>query len=285
MNFRLVLRILSVWIGLSAPAFAGYLDRYRYVLEKSANDKVCRHMQKVYSRDFAHPFKRPGLTALKNDPNDPAYGPKGRYAFPKLPGVSHDNRMTLDMSYSRLPSSPVFEAIEWKEGRYRFESGGGPDLGDLPMLVAEFDINNDGVVDTVIKHKFMLSYFPGGRAPGGEDALFVFERGAIVLTQRVTSGMFYKLQDDRKKPAMIPGSYSSRLIRPFLLEGVVYLSAYEQVWEGGEFRDFGRVTKLEGEYMNVLQYRGGGENFGPGKWSELETDLVCRIRMNIVKQR
>jgi hypothetical protein len=280
MNVRLVLRILSVWIGLSAPAFAGNLDRYRYVLEKSANDKVCRHIQKVYNMRFSYPFKRPPLTTLGADPE---YGPNGHYAFSKFPGVTHDNRMTLTMSLSRLPSSPEFEAIQWREGRYRLTGlGGRQDHGDQPMLVAEFDIDNDGAVDTVIKDRFMREY-DGSLSRGGEDALFVFEKGAIDFTQSVMSDMFYSHQAGRKAPVLILGPYWSRLIRPFLFEGVTYLSTYEQVWGGGESRSFG--TKLEGEYVNVLQYRGGGEKLASSGWSELQVDLVCRVRMNIVMQR
>jgi len=282
MNFRLIACVLLFWIGLNAFAFASDLDRYRYVLEKSTNDKVCRHMRNVYNGHFSYPFKRPGLTALRNDPNDTAYGPNGRYTFPKLPGVTHENRKTLDMSYSRLPSSSEFDAIEWREGRYRFVEPSGNDHGDQPMLVAEFDIDNDGRVDTVIKTSFMLAY-DGSSGHGGEDTLRVLERGAIDLTQPVTSEMFYRHQSGKKKPVMISGPYWSRLIRPFLFEGIVYLSAYEQIWGGGESRSFG--TRLDGEYMNVLRYRSGSERLAPGEWSELEADLICRVRMIIVKQR
>ncbi len=277
---RAVAYALFILIGLTAAALASDLDRYRYVLEQNKDDKVCHHMEKVYNKYIRYPWKRPSLTTLSDDP---AYGPNGRYAFPKLPGVTHDNRMTSDMGYSRLPTSPEFEAIKWHDGRYRFASR--PDH-DRPMLVAEFDIDNDGQTDIVIKSQFMLGFEPShGSAPGGEDTLFVFEKSAIDLNHSLTYEMFVKGRvDKKKKPAMIPGAYSRRLIRPFLLNGVVYLSTYEQVWEGGEFRDLGtRFTRLESEYMNVLRYYGGGENLGPGNWSPLQLDHVCRFRMRVVK--
>lgn len=253
------------------------------MLEKSTNDKVCRHMQGVYNRHFAYPFKRPSLTARRDDP---AYGPNGRYAFPKLPGVTHDNRMTLDMGFSRFPTSPEFDAIEWKEGRYRLTGmGGSPDHGDQPMLVAEFDIDNDGVLDTVVKDRFMRSYLPGtgGGAPGGEDTLFIFQKGAIDYTRPVVSDMFYTVQEGKKGPVLISGlSNSSRLIRPFRFEGINYLSSYQPQWENRY-----SVSK---ERIEIARYRSGGEKLGPPKagpesWSPLRLDQVCEFRMRVVRPR
>ncbi len=266
------LLISVAWVG---AAVGGDLDRYRYVLEETKDDNVCRHMEKVYNQHFSYPWRRPMLSTRADDP---AYGPNGSYAFPKLPSVSHDNRMTLDMSYSRLPTSPEFEAIDWLEGRYSSESF--PDRNH-PMLIAEFDINNDGQIDVVVKPSFMLGFEPShGSAPGGEDALFVFGKGVIDFSRPLSYQMFARGQAGKRKPALISGAHSRRLIRPFVLDGRVYLSIYEQVWEGGEFRDLGtRFTRLESEYMNVSRYRSGSENLAPGKWSPLQ--LVSRSRSHV----
>jgi len=282
MSLRLQIYAISALIGLTTSALAGDLDRYRYVLEKSTNDKVCRHMQGVYNRHFSYPWKRPALS-------EPVYGANSPYAFAKRPGVSHDYRMTFDMSYSRLPSSPEFDAIEWREGRYRHTGlAGSPDHGDQPMLVAEFDIDNDGQVETVIKGRFMLTYYPAesGGTPGGEDTLFVFRKDEIDLQRPIDSPTFYSGQPGRKNPSMIAlspvGPY--RIIRPFVLEGVTYLSGYQQDWD----KNFD-MRKVR-EHLHVVRYLGGGENLGPGKigpekWTPLQLDRICEFRMNVLKQR
>jgi hypothetical protein len=254
---------------------AGEVDRYRYVLDAGKDRSFCAQMQKIYNNHFAFPWKRPSLSVLKDDP---AYGPKGSYAFPKLPGVNHDARMTLDMSYSRLPSSSEFDAVAWKEGRYRLMSD-----QEQPMLIAELDINNDGQNDIVVKPHFMLTLEPAhGSVPGGEDALLVFSKGDIELGRPLVLGLLYQTESG-KRPALIAGGHTRRVTRPFILGGRAYLSTYEQVWEGGEFRDLGnRFSRLEAEYINVLSYRGGSHNLGTA-WSPLDVDTLCRFRMVVVK--
>jgi hypothetical protein len=188
---------------------------------------------------------------LSRQKEDPAYGPNGLYAFPKLPGVIHSNRMTVEMSYSRQPTSREFDAVQWREGRYRHIHG-GIDNGDGPMLVAEFDIDNDGLKEIVIKAGFMRNYFPSesGKVAGGEDHLFVFEKDAIDLSKPTTSMSFYGGQDGKPKPAWISRSENARyrLIRPFVFEGVAYLSGYEQVWS----KAFD-PNDLQ-EYLDVVRY-------------------------------
>jgi len=272
-NLRGVACALLLSVAWAGTAIAGDLDRYRYVLEESKDDKVCRHMEKVYNGYFAFPWKRPMLD------REGTYGPNSRYAFPKLPGVTHDDRMTFDMTYSRLPSTPEFDAIEWKEGRYRFVVR-RDDHRDRPMLVAEFDIDNNGRADIVIKPQFILGFYPSRRSwPGGEDAFFVFDKREIDLSQPLTFEMFYEGQSGRKKPARIgfaPGA-PYRLIRPFVLDGLTYLSAYQQDWPDDD--DIAKVR----EHVDVLRYRGGAENLGKGGWSPLQIDRVCRFRMTTVK--
>ena len=269
-------------IGLSTAGFADTSDRYRYVLEESKNDKVCGHMLDVYNKNFATPWKQPML-----DLKGINYGPDSPYSFPKLPGVKHDDRMAFDMSFSRLPTSPEFEGIEWREGRFRHVYA-GTDRGDRPMLVAEFDINNDGAKEIVIKQAFMMNYFPSetGKVAGGEDRFFVFESGTVDLNKPITFSEFYDGQSGHKRPALISPSENApyRLIRPFILNGMTYLSGYQQRWSKNF--DPQRVR----EYIDIVRYRGGSENFGPGKvgqerWGPLKVDRICRFQMHVVKQR
>jgi hypothetical protein len=76
---------------------------------------------------------------LKDDSSLAADGP---YAFPRLPGVEHDYKATVAMLASRMPSSPEFDAVQWKEGRAIFgeppESAGPQNATVMPILVAYF---------------------------------------------------------------------------------------------------------------------------------------------------
>jgi hypothetical protein len=184
------------------------------------------------------------------------------------------------MGYSRQPSSPEFDAITWREGRFGFSTH-----RDRPMLVAELDIDNNGKPDLVIKRSFMEGFEPShGSAPGGEDTLLVFEIGALDLQREIHFAPGFRVAN--AKPATIHGAYERRLIRPFVLNGVVFLSTYEQVWEGGEFQDLGsRFSRLEGEYMHVLRYKAGAHLLGPGQWSQLEVEPICRYRMEVISMR
>lgn len=268
--------ILAAWLSLVTPATAGGSDQYRYMTTESKNDRVCRHMLEVYNRDFAYPWKTPALAAIGNP--DRAYGPEGRFSFPRLDGVVHDNRATWIMRYSKLPASPEFTATTWREGRYRVSTRLGANHGDQPFLVGQVDIDNDGRPETLIKSSFMQNFWPSYESvEGGEDTIFVFREGDIDLSKTIGFQDFFNGQPGKRKPIMISGSYERRLIRPFDFDGIVYLSTYEQVWEDGEYS--GPDTRLLGEFINVLRYRGGGENLGGGNWSPLDLEQVCRYRM------
>lgn len=271
-----VVIILAAWLSLITSAIAGGNDQYRYTTTQSNNDRVCRHMLRVYNKDFSFPWKTPALAATGKP--DRAYGSNGRFSFPTLDGVVHKNRATAVMRFSKLPTSPEFAAIKWREGRYRVSARSGSDHGDQPFLVSQLDIDNDGRPETLVKSSFMQDFSPSyGSAVGGEDTIFVFREGDIDLSKKIEFQDLFNGQGGKRKPIMISGSFKRRLIRPFVLDRIVYLSTYEQRWEDGEYS--GPDTRLLGEYINVLRYRGGGENLGAGNWSPLDLELVCRFRM------
>jgi hypothetical protein len=270
--------MLIACFGVVSTASAGLDDTYGYAIVRSTNHKLCGHVHRVLSSNFKTPWERPPLDLGKDSP----YGIHGSYAFDKLAGVEHDNRTAFRMGYAKLPTSGDFQAIAWREGRYRFVESSGKDHGDLPFLVAEFDIDNDGHAETVVKTSFMTNYWPSHRSvEGGEDTLFIFRGGSLDLSRKLDSGAFYKGQDGKQSPAMLQLG-NARLVRPFMTNGVVYLLTYQQEWKGGEFRGSNRIRN---EFMNVLLYRSGRENLGGGKWSPVQTDLVCRYRMHVVTRR
>ena len=248
---------------------------YEFKLEVSNNDKVCNHMSVVYSQYFNHPF------AASSKPEDYAEG--GQNALPMLPGVQRDSRLSTETRRSLQPSSPEFDAVKWQEGRIKYPQ---EYIGEQPTVVTNIDIDNDGSIETVIKISFMQGYLPShGSMLGGEDSLFIFRNGDIELNpQPLDNRVFYDGWKGHRPPAEIAGyanQFSGRLIRIFAYEGVNYLSAYSQAWLE---EDLGNPYQMpDKEYMEVLQYRSGGDNLGKGKWSQLKIDTICKFRMTAAK--
>ena len=262
--------LLLVFVASPAStAFGGDRDRYRYIPAKRNAANVCPHMHRVLNKNFVYPWKRPSLVRLVDDP---IYGKNSRFSFPKLLGVFHDDQKTLAMSYSRLPTSPEFDAIHWREGRVRDRLGSSE--VEMAILVADFDINNDGQKETVIKNAFMLDYYVGGGS-GGEDMLYVFpllEKTPALSTkwESMLSG-----EVGGGKPALItlaPG-VPYRLIRPFLYEGSIYLLGYEQSQQDNELR----------EHMHIVTYQGGGQPLGVGERAPIKLEHKCLFRMMVIK--
>ncbi len=249
---------------------------YVFKLEVNNNDKVCKHMQDVYNQYFSRPF------AASTDPVDYADG--GRFALPLLPGVQRDPRLSIKARRSLQPISPEFDMVRWQEGRYRHIYM-DQDRGDQEMLVARFDIDNDGAVETIIKNSFMEGYLPSRNSMlGGEDSLFIFRAGELDIGVPIQLKTFYEGQDGHQRPAQIGGygyPFPYRSIRPFIYEGVSYLSVYSQSWLEEDAGD--PYLMPDEEYMQVLEYRSGGDNLGKGKWSPLKIDTICQFRMTAAK--
>jgi hypothetical protein len=253
---------------------AGELEQYRYVLDTSADTKVCSHMQRVYNSNFRYPWKRPFLTKRVDDPE---YGANSPYSFPKLPGVAHDALAAFAMSFSRKPSSPEFEAIEWREGRIDY----GQPAGDGPALVAEFDIDNDGKQELVIKSGFVRTYeSDGGR--GGWDYVYVlWSRRMQDLPNPIplstASGRTGQatLASGRTGQATLTLSpeFPYRFIRPFRLDGTTYIATYGETYKNK------RMT----EFVDILKYLGGGHFVKIGERSPIQVSRVCRLRMQPVR--
>src|SRR5919201_3914299 len=148
--------IVSVLLlTLAAPAFAppiDYFDAYRYSVEINTDDKLCKHMQAVYSSAFRQPWDYRERSTIN--------------AVPRFDYVTSDPLLERYLFFSLYPSTPEFEQVRWKEGRGYF---GNDERNATPILVAQLDIDNDGVEDLVIKHGFMLAVCGGGGScPGGE---------------------------------------------------------------------------------------------------------------------
>jgi hypothetical protein len=268
---------LLVFVGSAWPAPISNFDVYRYSLEFNKDAKVCQHMERVYNEHFRDPWDyrdRPTLNA-----------------FPLLENVEPNPVLAGRLRYSKYPSSPEFDAIDWREGRSFFREA--PDKL-APTLVAIVDIDNDGEKDLVIKTQFMLSPRPGGGgSPGGEDAIFVLPVGAIDLRLLLEKNKMFRLTDEltpsllsymtlhysnEDRPKELGKDHNrmwATLIRPFVLDGKTYLSVYVP-WAVQD-------AKRRREWTWVMRYVAGGRNLGKGEWEAARVEKICRFRMTVTK--
>lgn len=257
----------TLWVAalLLLCSTAAVAQSYRYKLEAGKRVPVCEHMAKVYTTSFRDPWD----FTLQSPP-----GP----LYPPLPGTKKMEYSAADrfaLYLSRYPSSREFEAIHWQIGRYLDDSPMASRTHPVsPMLVARFDIDNDGKGDVVAKIQFMYSPEPGGQgAIGGEDWLFVLDESQFPWGRPLKSSELFN-RPGYARPSLIANltlHMSAREIRPFIYDGQTYLSVYE----AENYFD----EKQRKEQMWVMKYRGGGENLGGGHWQPLKVDRVCRFHM------
>lgn len=276
------MKILMIAVSAAAlvPTIAGAesgsiseFDSYVYKLEINRDPKICRHMERVYKRNFREPWD---YRERRIDD-----------AFAKLGYVEPNRVLENQLWFSAYPEASEFEEIVWREGRNFFA---GQPAQTAPTLVSEFDIDNDGQLDVVIKTQFARSIRPGGSSsPGGTDALWVFKRGGVDLSKPLEMDAVYAARGedsprqlsyvtlrytDKDRPAALDPEYevmAAKIIRPFLLRGKAYLSVYVQ-WAATD-------PKRRREWMWVTRYRGGGKNLGKGNWEPVEMDKLCRFGM------
>lgn len=238
---------------------------FRYELEESYNDQVCQHMLGVFNSKFSMPWASEptgfwtGTRSPKNGhqvfKENPSYAEHGKYAFPKLPGVNHDVRQTFEMRHTKMPTSPEFDLVPWHEGRRKNE-------GVISsMLVADFDIDNDGIMETVIK----VGFWGNGNVYSIHipwDSYYIYKQSDIdptKITDYVVLG--------KKARYSIEGRY----VRPFIFKGKTYLTSYEPFF--GILEDSTRVETPKAEDMVVQVYH-KETNFPPA-WRE----DICRYQM------
>ena len=258
-------------VGTRVQAIDNF-DIYRYELEFDKSPKVCAHMGRVFNEKFRRPWDYRNLPLIN--------------VFKRFDGVERSELLENRLRYSAFPKSPEFDAIVWRQGLSFFS--GSQDFA--PTLVGEVDIDNDGVKDLVIKTGFMLSIHPeGGSAPGGSDRIFILPIGALDAKQAIEMNRLYGTQNpfaihllssdtlqysDQDRPNELSSDYKNmgaRFLRPFLLDGQVYVAAYVQVAVN--------EPKTRREWMWVIGYKGGGERIGPGAWTPAQVDKICRYRM------
>lgn len=248
---------------------------YRYTLIRDRNPAVCKHMLRVFNDKFTHPWDAPMLTSYTNDSN---YSATSKYAFPLLPGVKHSSKATEEMAFSAWPTSPEFSAIHWKEGLevpYTCPKGDTcSGLAPQPMLIAHFDFDNDGSVDTVMKY--------GGFFQGYGDMSQAFEYLTVWRGEKLKldgTPILWNLDHPRDamfRPIAIVGTF----LRPFIYRGFSYVASY--IPDFGTERPYPAYPVREDMLIERYYFAGRkvkeGE-FGIVGYPEWSTETVCDLRM------
>lgn len=249
---------------------------FRYTLNEDRSPSVCKHMLRVFNEKFTRPWNAPMLLSYTNDPD---YSVTSKYALPLLPGVKHSTKATFEMRFSAWPTSPEFSAIHWKEGKA--VPGGCPAgktcAGEAPMpiLIAHFDFDNDGSVDTVIKEGG--SFFQGyGDMSHVMEYLEVWRGQRLKITGTPSLWDLAHPRDKALRPITLVGTY----LRPFIYRGVTYVASYQP--------DFGTERPYPSypvrEDMLIERYYFAGRRvargeFGIPGYPEWSVETVCNMQM------
>ena len=227
---------------------------YNYKLGMSKNKDLCVHMLDVFNTKFRRLWD---VDILTSD-DDPRYGPTSRYAFPTLPGVTHTSRMTFDLAYSRVPTSTEFDAVDWWEGRATLgrplEDGTqSTETSGIPILVAQFDFDNDGQIDTVIKYGSGAGY---RHMVYGKGASGLFAESIVVWRGRrwqpLPGAAFASIIGIANRANDRPIAATESYFRPFIFRGRTYVATYDvdlgpngSAMERSPFRPANETMKVE----------------------------------------
>ncbi|OQX07526.1 MAG: hypothetical protein BWK76_24740 [Desulfobulbaceae bacterium A2] len=177
--------------------------QYRYQLE-SPGSELCEHMTKVFNQHVIRPW----------------------YVDPDIP---------YEDFFERLPE---FEAVKWREWQIQSSPGGGS-VRLMPILVAELDIDNDGVKDWVVQHQFLYGHLPPENfiMPNGNytithgDGYAIFPAGGLDLTMPLSREHIFHGQISGHATRMLgfPKETAQQLFF-FVSRGKTYLAAYRPYW-------------------------------------------------------
>jgi hypothetical protein len=256
-------------------------SEYSFTLIEDHQPDLCGHMKIVFDQHFKHMWSDPELTK----PFDVIFSASSDFAFSLLPSTPHDWRMTMAMRYSKVPSSPEFDAIQWHEGHAIF--GRGPDpsanvnAASQPYLVAHIDIDNDGTIDTIVKIGFTRGYswlFSRNEEAGTGEMMLIYRNTNIDETAPTTISELMSGGGKYGKPSIINAS----LIRPFIYVGKTYFATYGQGFgESRTKRSRDNVKRSvpphEQMVVSSLTYTDKLDNLGRSKWT---WDALCTFDMD-----
>lgn len=244
---------------------------YKYNLVEGKSLSVCKHMLRVFNSKFRSIWNPPDLISPTGIPN---YSANSKLAFPLLPGVKHSTEATYQMRLSAWPTSPVFAAIHWREGRAvpygcpKGETCSGE--APVPILIAYFDFDNDGAVDTVIQSAFNSGKY------SSSDVLEVW-RGQVL--KMVGTPSLWAMAHPHNT-GLAPIIMSRTYLRPFIYRDTTYVATYKPHFAPthGEYETSPIPVLPLREDMLIERYHFAGrkDQIGRPEWSG---DTVCDLRM------
>lgn len=157
-----------------------------YALTMSKNDEMCNHMLQLMNNDLEQ-FDR-----------------------------------TYDSNDRFVSSIEEFKAIPWKPARASFENNGKIHYWNVESAL--FDLNNDGVLDFVVRDKSMLS---GMRV----DGLYIFDRSVATRVNTLTTKELFESNNQISMDQvtyMLSTPLKGRsvnlwLLSPFIYHGISYI--------------------------------------------------------------
>lgn len=218
-----LLGIVALCFGIRAAASE---PAYEFKLKYDSQSDLCVHMETVFNGHFRRMWDIP----IPVDEKLSIYDSQSQYAFPLLAGTTHVNSMTNVMMYSRVPTSPEFQAVPWIEGHASAGENIRNSLGEpvvFPFLIAYFDIDNDGIEDTVVKSSFTKGYnalVAAGASGDVGESIAVYRDKRIAIGKNATLTELAGGSESFGKPDLIVG----HLIRPIIYAGKSYVVSYSQ---------------------------------------------------------
>lgn len=189
--------LLLFGLVIVAKAHAAEFDTYRYKLMVSKDDKVCKHMERVYNTHFMRPHV--SFDEMKD----------------KVPSwlVSKSQPFPYGALLTFYPTSPELEAVQWRLMHYSAKT----EPRRNAMLVTDLDINNDGKREIVIKSAFYTTW-------DSIEELKIFRPNEIELNAEVTINDLVFDKTGKYPPSYIWGG---AVVRPFIFKGTTYLHIYD----------------------------------------------------------
>lgn len=289
-----VLLLFTIWILTASIAAAAPIARsasggskiivrgptYRYVLKENRSATVCEHMLHVFNDKFTHPWDAPPMPWSKE--TDRNYSADSKYAFPRLPGVEHSTKATYEMRFSAQPTAPEFSAIPWEEG---VAVPGGCPAGSVcpgqepePVLIAHFDFDNDGAVDTVIKNQFFRGY---RAAHPAFEYLTVWRNQNFTIRGVADIWQLSHPKDEALRPIVTFGTY----LRPLVYEKRTYVAEYVKGFPQATASLSAGARQPGGEDMVVRKYSFTGKKEKITDRPLWTVHTVCDFAMSQLSER
>ena len=147
--------------------------------------------------------------------------------------------------------------------------------------MADFDIDNDGKIQTVIQEGFFQGML------GSISSFSVYPVGTVAIKDLVGASVFKprdvqgtRLIDGIESIPGVKWDIKWRSLRPFFLNGVIYLSGARFETPYGRFEP----NHIYKDYMDVLKYIKGSRFMKGSDQPPLEFETICRFRMTEIPQ-